>query len=185
MVPPPPTVDPRGAKQPIDGVEPGFFLCVSRLLPYKNVDAVVRAFSARGDERVVIVGSGPEEARLRSLAGARVRLVGSVSDEQLCWLYAACGGVVAASYEDYGLTPLEGAVFGKPAAVLRWGGFHDTVEENRTGIFFDRPEPEEISAAIRELRARRWDSHDIAAHAQQFSEQVFIDRLREIVEEAA
>jgi glycosyltransferase involved in cell wall biosynthesis len=185
VVPPPPAVDPLGAKQPIDGIEPGFFLCVSRLLSYKNVDAVIRAFSAAGAERLVIVGSGPEEARLRSLAGPRVRLVGSVTDEQLCWLYAACAGVVAASYEDYGLTPLEGATFGKPAAVLRWGGFQDTVEENETGIFFNRPEAEAISVAIRELRHRRWDSNHISAHAQRFSEQVFIDRLREIVDEVA
>jgi glycosyltransferase involved in cell wall biosynthesis len=185
VVPPPPAVDARGAKQPIDGIEPGFFLCVSRLLSYKNVDAVVRAFSATGEERLVVVGGGPEEARLRSLAGPRVRLVGSVTDGQLSWLYAACAGVVAASYEDYGLTPLEGATFGKPAAVLRWGGFQDTVEENETGVFFDRPEPEAISAAIRELRARRWDSYHISAHAQQFSEEVFIDRLREIVDEVA
>jgi glycosyltransferase involved in cell wall biosynthesis len=185
VVPPPPSLDPRGAKQPIDGLEPGFFLCVSRLLPYKNVDAVLRAFSAGSDERLVIVGSGPEEARLRSLAGPHVRLIGSVTDDQLCWLYAACAGVVAASYEDYGLTPLEGATFGKPAAVLRWGGFQDTVVEENTGIFFNRPEPAEISAAIRELRARRWDSNDIAAHAQRFSERVFIDRLRTIVAEVA
>jgi glycosyltransferase involved in cell wall biosynthesis len=185
VVPPPPAVDPRGIKHAIDGIEPGFFLCVSRLLSYKNVDAVVRAFSAGSDERVIIVGSGPEEARLRSLAGPRVRLLGSVTDEQLCWLYAACAGVVAASYEDYGLTPLEGATFGKPAAVLRWGGFQDTVKEHKTGIFFDRPEAEEISAAIGELRGRRWDTKQIAAHAQRFSEQVFIERLREIVEEVA
>jgi glycosyltransferase involved in cell wall biosynthesis len=185
VVPPPPAVDPRGAKQPVDDIEPDFFLCVSRLLSYKNVDAVVRAFTADSPERVVIVGSGPEEARLRSLAGPRVRLLGSVTDEQLCWLYAACAGVVAASYEDYGLTPLEGATFGKPAAVLRWGGFQDTVEEDKTGIFFDRPEPEAISAAIRELRARRWDSNQIGAHAERFSEQAFIGRLREIVEEVA
>lgn len=185
VVPPPPAVDPRGARRSIDGIEPGFLLCVSRLLSYKNVDAVVRAFSDGSDERVVIVGSGPEEVRLHALAGPQVRMVGSVTDEQLCWLYAACAGVVAASYEDYGLTPLEGATFGKPAAVLRWGGFQDTVDENKTGIFFDRPEPEPIALAVRELRARHWDANHIAAHARGFSEQVFIDRLREIVDEVA
>ncbi len=184
IVPPPPALDPQGPNQPIDGLEPGFFLCVSRLLHYKNVDAVVRAFSSDQEgERLVIAGGGPEEGRLRARAGARVRLLGSVSDEQLRWLYASCAGVVAASYEDYGLTPLEGAMFGKPSAVLRWGGFEDTVEEDKTGIFFERPEANSIREAVRELRARNWDTDEISAHAERFSRQAFVDRLREIVAE--
>jgi glycosyltransferase involved in cell wall biosynthesis len=183
IVPPPPALDPREPRQPVDGVEPGFFLCVSRLLPYKNVDAVIGAFSPDDEERLVIVGSGPEEDRLRARAGARVRLLGSVSDEELRWLYGACTGVVAASYEDYGLTPLEGAAFGKPSAVLRWGGFEDTVQEGVTGIFFERPEPNAIREAVRKLRARNWESDEISAHAERFSQRAFVERLRQIVDE--
>ncbi|MGZ4410070.1 MAG: glycosyltransferase [Gaiellaceae bacterium] len=183
IVPPPPALGPGGPTQAIDGLEPGFFLCVSRLLPYKNVAEVIGAFSQAEQERLVIVGSGPEEDRLRARAGARVRLLGSVTDEQLRWLYGACAGVVAASYEDYGLTPLEGAAFGKPSAVLRWGGFEDTVEEDKTGVFFDRPETTAIRDAVRELRARIWDADEISAHAERFSQQAFVQRLREIVAE--
>jgi len=183
VVPPPPALGPRGPTQAVDGLEPGFVLCVSRLLPYKNVDAVIGAFSPAEQEQLVIVGGGPEEDRLRGRAGARVRLLGSVTDEQLRWLYGACAGVVAASYEDYGLTPLEGAAFGKPAAVLRWGGFEDTVAEHKTGIFFERPEVNAIRDAVRELRARDWDSEEIAVHAERFSQQAFVQRLREIVAE--
>ena len=40
VVPPPVDVDPDGELEPVDGVQPGFVLCVSRLLPYKNVEAV-------------------------------------------------------------------------------------------------------------------------------------------------
>jgi glycosyltransferase involved in cell wall biosynthesis len=183
IVPPPPALAPRGPSQPVDGVEPDFFLCVSRLLPYKNVASVIGAFSSGDEERLVVVGGGPEEDRLRARAGACVRLLGTVTDEQLRWLYGACAGVIAASYEDYGLTPLEGATFGKPSAVLRWGGFADTVEEDKTGIFFERPEANEIRDAVRELRARSWESDEIAAHAKRFSQQAFAHRLRQIVDE--
>ena len=55
--------------------------------------------------------------------------------------------LIAASYEDFGLTPIEAAVSGKPSIVLRWGGFLDTVVEDSTGVFFDRPEPAAIAAA--------------------------------------
>jgi glycosyltransferase involved in cell wall biosynthesis len=184
VVPPPPALGPDGSQRPVDGLEPGFYLCVSRLLPYKNVDAVAAAFADGASRKLVIVGTGPEGAQLRRRAGNSISLVGSVADDELRWLYSSCAGVVAASYEDYGLTPLEAAAFGKPAAVLRWGGFRDTVIEGETGVFFDRPEASEIRTAVDELATRSWDPHQITAHADRFSEESFVARLRTIVEEA-
>jgi glycosyltransferase involved in cell wall biosynthesis len=183
VLPPPPAVAADGPQTSVAGIEPGFLLCVSRLLPYKNVNVAAEAFAGL-DERLVIVGRGPEEARLRRVAPANVRLLGSVTDAELRWLYAASAGVVAAAYEDYGLTPLEAAVFGKPSAVLRFGGFLDTVTE-RTGVFFDTPEPAPIGEAVRELRTRNWDAAGIRAHAVSFSEERFIARLREIARTSA
>lgn len=181
VLPPPPALDPSGSVEPVEGLESGFVLCVSRLLPYKNLDAVVNAFARLPDERLVLVGGGPEELRLRALAGSNVRLLGAVSDERLRWLYRACSGLVAASHEDFGLTPLEAAVFGHPSAVLRWGGFLDTVEEGGTGLFFDSPTAEAVADAVRRLRRHRWDTDAIRVHAERFSEERFIERIRAIV----
>ncbi len=179
---PPYTLDPSGARRATYGLEPGYFLSVSRLLPYKNVDAVVTAFRGSTERRLAVVGTGPEESRLRALASANVRFLGSVSDDELRWLYANCAGVVSASHEDYGLTPLEAAAFGKPAAVLRWGGFLDTVVEGSTGVFFDAPRAEAVRAALAELARREWDAGAIRAHAERYSEERFVERLREVVE---
>lgn len=181
---PPPALTPDGSADPIEGIEPGFALCVSRLLPYKNIDAIVRAFASRG-ERLVVAGSGPDENALRALAGPNVTFVGRVTDEQLRWLYANCEHLVAASHEDFGLTPLEAATFGKPSVVLRWGGFLDTVVEGETGLFFDRPEPAVIGDQLDEARRHAWQTSLISAHADGFSEARFIERIRAIVAEAA
>ncbi len=185
LVPPPPTLLPDGPSKAIDGLAPGFVLCVSRLLPYKNVDAVVEAFASLPGERLVIAGGGPEEQSLRALAGSNVTFAGRVSDAELRWLYASCRLLVAASHEDFGLTPLEAACFGKPTAALRWGGYLDTIEEGLTGILFDEPSPGEIAAAIRRGLEARWRGLAIAEVAQRFSESRFIARLREIACEAA
>jgi len=121
VIPPPYAADPEGPREPVDGVEPGFWLLVARLLPYKNVDVALQAFSRLPERRLVIVGRGPDAERLRRLAGPEVTFLEAVSDAQLRWLYAACTGLVAISHEDYGLTPLEAAAFGKPTVALRWG----------------------------------------------------------------
>lgn len=184
VLPPPPALEP-GPEEPVPGVEPGFFLCVSRLLPYKNVDAVVAAFRALPGERVVVVGSGPEHRRLAAEAPANVRFCPSVSDAELRWLYGACLAHVSASYEDFGLTPLEAASFGRPSAVLRFGGFLDTVVEGETGVFFEEPTPESIHVALVEVRDRAWDEDVLRRHAESFSKARFVRRLREIVEAEA
>lgn len=181
VLPPPPAVTPGVDVLPVDGLEPGFVLCVSRLLPYKNVDAVVRAFARLPGEQLVVAGAGPDESALRAIAGPNVAFTGGVEDAKLRWLYASCAGLVAASHEDFGLTPLEAGTFGKPTAALRWGGFLDTVVEGRNGIYFEAATPDAVADAVRRLLDERWDADTIRSCAERFSEQRFIERIRAIV----
>ena len=178
---PPHTVDVHSAAEPVLGVEPGFVLLVSRLMPYKNVRAVVEAAALLPRERLVVAGVGPQEAALRALAGPNVTFVGRVPDEQLRWLYANCRGTVSAAQEDFGLIPLESAAFGRPVAVLRWGGFLDTVVEGRTGTFFDKATPSCIAQALRHLLSTSWDEGALTAHAQTFSVERFREGLQRLV----
>ena len=185
LLPPPPALGPKGPVRPVNGLEPGFFLCVSRLLPYKNVDAVLAAFTRLPSERLVVVGTGPEADRLRRVVPANVVLVGRVEDEELRWLYAHCAAVVAASYEDFGLTPLEAAAFGKPSAALRWGGFVDTIVDRETGIFFDEPKPTSMADAVQTCLRENWSVGTLERQAAAFSERRFVDRLEKSVASVA
>lgn len=185
ILPPPPAMLPGGAETPVEGVEPGFLLCVARLLPYKNVDVVVEAVRRTPGARLVVVGDGPERAalehRVRDLP--RVHLAGRVDDARLRWLYRNSAALVAASYEDYGLSPLEAAAFGRPSVVLRDGGYLDTVRDGVTGEFFDAPDPDLVAEAAGRALARTWDPTVLTAHADDFAAERFVDRLHEIVRE--
>lgn len=183
VVAPPVDLDTEGPTEPVPGVEPGSFLCVSRLLPYKNVEAVVDAFRRLPDRRLVVVGTGPLADSVRGAAPPNVSMVGRVSDAGLRWLYASCAGLVAASYEDFGLTPVEAAAFGKPTAALRWGGFLDTIVEGTTGVLVDEPRAEAIAAGIERLAAVDWDPELLRGHAGRFSGERFARRLRQVVVE--
>ena len=187
VLPPPAGLDATGpTREPEhDPPEPGFVLCAARLLPYKNVDALIAAFASLPDHRLIVAGDGPERARLAALAGPNVQLVGTVDDAVLRWYYANCAAVVAASYEDFGLTPLEGLAFGRPSVVVRWGGFLDTVVEGETGVFFEEPDPAAIAAAVRATVAATWDADTLARHAHRYSSERFATRLREVVATAA
>ena len=185
ILPPPPAMLPGGPETAVEGVEPGFLLCVARLLPYKNVDVVIEAVRRTPGARLVVVGDGPERAalehRVRDLP--RVCLAGRVDDARLRWLYRNSAALVAASYEDYGLSPLEAAAFGRPSVVLRDGGYLDTVRDGVTGEFFDAPDPDLVAEAAGRALARTWDPTVLTAHADDFAAERFVGRLHEIVRE--
>mgnify|MGYP002336249407 CR=1 FL=1 len=152
--------------------DPGYLLLVSRLLPYKNVDVVIEAVALLPGERLVIVGEGPERRRLERLAGHSVQFLGTRSDAELAWLYANAKRLVAASHEDFGLTPLEAAGYGTPSVVLRWGGFLDTMNDD-TATFFDELTAGDIAKSIREALVSSWDPVAITSHAARFDEAHF------------
>ena len=185
VVSPPTTVNTDGVREAIAGIEPGYYLCVSRLLPSKNVGAIVAAFDRLPSKRLVVAGRGPQHKELEQAAGKNVRFVGAVTEGQLRWLYANCVGVVAAGYEDFGLSPLEAAAFGKPSAVLEWGGFLDTTVPGETGVFFRDADPAEIAKAVAHLDRTHWCELALRRQAARFSEPPFIARLQEVVAEVS
>ncbi len=164
--------------------DPGeaFYLCVSRLLPYKNVDAVVGAFAGRS-QRLVVVGRGPDAERIAAAKTPNVLMLSDLTDGQMAWLYQHCRALVAASYEDYGLTPIEAGVWGRPSVVLRWGGFLDTVDEGMTGIYFDEPRSASIAEALDRFEASSFDPDKVRTHVEQFTEERFAEALYSAVEE--
>jgi len=181
---PPADMNAEGRQHPVpellDWSGEGYHLVVSRLLPYKNVDVVVEAFTGL-DERLVVVGSGPEEARLRSMAGPNVRMLSGLTDEQLRWAYAHAVALIAPSHEDFGLTPLEANAFGKPVVALRAGGYLDTVVEDRSGVFFITADAAALRAALAAAKDRDWDVAEIIGNAQRFSPAVFTERLMQVL----
>ena len=176
---PPPALTPAGPAAPVD-VEPGFLLCVSRLMPYKNVNVIVEALRCRPSERLVVVGEGPAERHLRAGAPPNVRFAGRVDDPGLRWLYANCKALVAASFEDFGLTPLEAAAFGRPSIALRWGGFLETVVDGTTGVLFDEPHPSSLVDAIARFESLSWDRDVLRQHADRYSDDRFVSSMRRL-----
>jgi glycosyltransferase involved in cell wall biosynthesis len=184
VVHPPCGIDVAGERERVEGVEPGYFLCVARLLGYKHVDVVMSAFEHLPRERLVVVGSGPDLERLRGLAPPNVVMLERVSDEQLRWLYASTRALVCASYEDFGLTPIEAATFGRPTVALRFGGYLDTIVEGRTGDFFEQPTPRLIADAVRRAARAEYLPEVLRSHARQFSTAAFSQALQHVVHDA-
>ncbi|MCL2455468.1 MAG: glycosyltransferase [Micrococcales bacterium] len=186
VIPPPPAVVPGGAEEPVPGLEPGFLLTVARLMPYKNIDLVIEAARALDGPGLVVVGRGPDRARLAALAAdlPQVHMLSGIPDSQMRWLYRNASALVAASFEDFGLSPLEANAFGTPVVALHAGGYLDTVVEGRTGTFFEDLTSAGIAAAIDTTSRQRWDEQVLTDRAAEFGAERFVQRLRGVVAQA-
>lgn len=162
----------------------GHYLVVSRLQPYKHVDRVIDAFREMPYKRLLVIGRGPLRDQLRRGAPPNVRLLEDLTDAEMRWAYANATALLAASHEDFGLTPLEAGAHGKPTIALRAGGYLDTIREGVNGVFFDEPTPEAIRAGVEAFEAHgAWDAEAIREHVEAFSEERFITELHRLVQE--
>jgi glycosyltransferase involved in cell wall biosynthesis len=158
-------------------------LVVSRLLPYKRVDAVVRAANRAGLP-LDVVGRGPAYPELRALAGPTVAFHDRLDDAQVAELMESCRAFLLPGEEDFGITPVEAQAAGKPVVAYAAGGALETVVEGRTGTFFRRHDEDSILAALRAADALETPPEEIAQHARRFSSQAFRATMRALVERA-
>jgi len=161
-----------------------FYLVVSALTPYKRVDLAVEAAN-RLRRRLLVVGSGPEERRLRGLAGPTVELLGWRDDTEVAELYARCRALIFPAVEDFGITPLEAMAAGRPVIALGRGGALETVvppggAEPPTGLLFDRQTVEGLVDAIGRFEAGvvHFEPKALRRHAEVFDRPIFRERIQ-------
>jgi glycosyltransferase involved in cell wall biosynthesis len=156
-----------------------FYLFVSQLVAYKNAELALAAFNRMG-ARLVVIGHGEEEARLRRMAGPTITMLGWADKATLLDHYRHCRALIFAADEDFGIVPLEAMAAGRPVIAFGRGGALETVLPDETGVFFDRPDAESLIAAVRRFEAREasFDPARIRAHAARFSEEVFMAQFR-------
>lgn len=160
-----------------------YFLVVSRLTRSKKVDAVIQAFNKLALP-LVVVGTGPEEAGLKKLAGPHVRFMGFVEDSELVELYRGARAVIFPSEEDFGMVAAEALSFGTPVIGLDYGGLSEIVIPGVMGEVFQSSAPEIIAEGVRRFLEKE-GQYDVAAmqeSVQKFSRENFQRQLREVVE---
>lgn len=161
----------------------GYFLVVSALVPYKHVDRAVRAAASLGMP-LKVIGAGPDDARLRGLAGDRVEFLGAVENDALRDAYRGAIAVVLPGEEDFGIVPVEAMACGRPVVALGRGGATETVIEGVTGRLVGDTSVESLATAMREAAAAPFDTDAIRRHAEAFGRERFERAFGQIVADA-
>lgn len=160
----------------------GYYLVVSALTPYKRTDLVIEAFNG-WDRKLLIAGEGPSRKYYEKLVKTpNIRFVGTISDEELVYLYSEANALLFPQEEDFGIVPLEAQACGTPVIAFAKGGALESVQE---GVFFDDQSPEAIRKAVLdfEKKAAEFNPDHLRRQALQFDKTVFKTKVKLAIED--
>ena len=159
-----------------------FYLSVSRLVPNKRIDLLVKAFNQL-DFPLIIVGSGPEKKKLMKISKNNISFLNYQNDLSIKNLMETCRAFVYTGIEDFGIAPVEAMAAGAPIIAFKKGGILDTVKcinsepKIATGILFDEQNDKVIRDCINYFEDKKlwleFSNEDINLWAQNFSIDIF------------
>lgn len=157
-----------------------YYLVLARLISYKRIDLAIEACTQLG-RRLLVIGDGPDRARLTAKAGPTVEFLDRLSDAEVEYYAARCRALLFPGEEDFGMAPLELAAAGRPTIAYRAGGAAETIADGVTGIFFDRQEASDLARAIERFERQEWSTKLLRSHAEGFGVDVFQSRFRQFL----
>jgi glycosyltransferase involved in cell wall biosynthesis len=159
------------------------YLVVAELMAHKRIDVAVEAFN-RLRMPLIVVGDGPEERRLRRLAGPTVTFAGRLPDPEVAALMRSARALVVTAAEEFGIAAVESLASGRPVVALGAGGVLESVHEGVTGAYYGRSDPEALAEVLADFDPMAIDPGACVAAARDFGTDRFQTALRAIVEEA-
>lgn len=156
-----------------------YYFAASRLVPYKKMDVIVRAFRQMPDKKLIVVGSGNDEMNLRSEATANIEFRSEAGSKEFLQLMSDAKAFVFAAEEDFGITMAEALACGTPVIAFGRGGATEIVEDGKSGFLFPEQTAQSlIDTVLRfEKEGLEWNASQISASADRFSNQNFRENL--------
>ena len=160
-----------------------FYLTASRMVPYKKIDLIVEAFS-QTDKKLLVIGDGPDMAKIKSKAGKNVELLGFADDKTMADLMGRAKAFVFAAEEDFGITPVEAQACGTPVICFGRGGARETVLDGESGLYFMEQNTKELLAAVAKFEQNydKFEPAKIRENSLKFSRARFEAEIKSYVE---
>lgn len=171
----------RFDKSPNSAKRKGFVI-VGRQTPYKRFDLAVRACT-KLNLPLKVLGSGPENAKLKSIAGSIVEFVDSPSDQQVVDALYSAEGFIFPGVDDFGIVAIEAMASGTPVIAFKAGGALDYVVPGKTGEFFTAQSVGSLIKTLEKFASVSYDNSYIKSSVDKFSPRVFRDKINALIKE--
>lgn len=157
-----------------------YYVTAGRQVAYKQHELAVRACSELGLD-LLVLGNGPEHAKLKSIAGPTIKFNPDASDQDIAKAFSEAAGFIHPGEEDFGITPIEAMAGGCPVIAYQAGGALDYVVPGVSGEFFKEQSLKSLLGALSSFDPKTYQTKALTSHAKKFSEDRFIEELRTVV----
>jgi glycosyltransferase involved in cell wall biosynthesis len=148
------------------------FVITGRQTPYKRIDLAVQACTQL-NVPLIVIGRGPDNKRLKKLAGKTVTFLTNVSDRELPHYLQSAEAFLFPGKDDFGIAPVEALAAGTPVIAYKAGGALEYVVDGKTGLFFNKQSVESLIEAIQSFQAKRFSEVACQQKASEFSVENF------------
>jgi len=177
----PPVYFERFQKPKNKGLPRKGFVISGRQTPYKRFDLAIEACT-KLNLPLKVIGDGPDNSRLRSLAGPSVEFLGRAPDNELEQVFAGSEALIFPGLDDFGITPVEAMASGTPVIAYKAGGALDYVLDGQTGTYFTEQTIDSISQALRDFQNYDFDHAAIRKSVEKFTPEVFHEKMYAYIE---
>lgn len=147
------------------------FVITGRQTPYKRIDLAVQACTNLSLP-LTVIGDGPDNARLRKMAGPTITFTGFAPDDEVVRLVASAEAFLFPGVDDFGIAPVEALAAGTPVIAYKAGGALDYITP-QTGLFFEEQTAESLGEVLQSFNSSGYSSADIKRASEAFSAQQF------------
>lgn len=166
-----------------------YYITASRMVPYKKMDLIVESFSKMPEKKLVVIGDGPDFAKVKAKASHNVEILGYQPNHILVHHLQRAKAFIFAAEEDYGLLPIEAQACGTPVIAFGKGGALETVrgieKSNPTGVFFKEQTIPSLCEAVQlfEQVKNQLTLENCLMNIAQFSPNMFHQKFTQYVHE--
>ena len=160
-----------------------FYVVVCRLVKYKKVDLIVKAFNQMPDKKLLIIGKGEEYDYLKKIANNNIKLLGFQPDFIVKEYLKKAKAFVYAAIEDFGIAVVEAQACGTPVIALNRGGTKESVLNGLTGVLFNNQTEKDIIEAVNKFENLNFDNYLIRKNAERFDKNIFKKQFSMFVKE--
>jgi glycosyltransferase involved in cell wall biosynthesis len=183
-----------------------YYLLVSRLVPYKNIDLAIRA-CVELDKQLIIVGDGPQYRILKKLSQQllleknkktanfkQIIFQKRVTDQQLSQLYRHAQALLMPGIDDFGIVALEANLHGLPVIIHQYSGASELLLNDKHALHLNYPEimreeqqdqyVSELCQKMKILESKKFDLEILTKNAIKYDTSLFLRRFNRQLEAA-
>jgi glycosyltransferase involved in cell wall biosynthesis len=165
----------------VDQAPDSYYICISRLVPYKKVELVVEAFSHMSDKKLIVIGDGPLYRNMKRKVHKNIEILGFQERSVCIQLLSKAKAFIHLGIEDFGIAMVEALASGVPLIALKKGGATEIMQDPAQGEWVEEQTVRNLIESVEKFEKKEFDRRWIRTSVERFDSKRFKKEFSQFV----